>query len=70
MDDNTNKFFYISAIVAFSSYFVLVALLIVYISTNDVKKFDLFSKDTILELDIVVQKIKKTQKDKQPKNTS
>jgi hypothetical protein len=67
MDDNTNKFFYISAIVAFSSYFVLVALLIVYISTNDVKKFDLFSKDTILELDIVVQKIKKTQKDKQPK---
>ena len=52
---------YISAYIAFGSYFLLVLLFFLYISVDDVKKFDAISKDTILELDIVLQdnKVKK-----------
>ena len=52
MDDNKN--FYISAIIAFGSYLFLILTFIFYSSFNNVKKFDSVSKDTILELDIVL----------------
>jgi len=65
MDNNKN--FYISAIVAFGSYFILAILFFTYVSLDTVKKFDSFSKDTVLELDIVIQEAKKIKKVKQPK---
>ncbi|VAY86450.1 TonB-like; putative TolA function [hydrothermal vent metagenome] len=55
MDNAKN--FYISAIVAFGSYFLLISMAFVYLSLNDVKKFDSFSKETVLELDIVLSDI-------------
>ncbi len=49
------KNFYTSAYIAFGSYFLLLSLFFLYVSTNDVKKFDSISKDTTLELDIIIK---------------
>ncbi len=54
MDDNRN--FYISGYIAVGSYIVLVLSFLFFGLTKDVKKFDAISKDTILELDIVLNK--------------
>ncbi len=65
-----NKNFYISAYIAFGSYFFILFLFLIYLSFNDTKKFDSFSKNTVLELDIVLEekkKEKKVQKVKQVK---
>jgi hypothetical protein len=56
MDNNKN--FYLSAFVAIGSYLFLISLFFLYVSVNNVKKFDSFSKDTVLELDIVLQDTK------------
>ena len=58
----STKNLYISAYIAFGSYLLLVLLFFLYVSVDSVKKFDAISKDTILELDIVLQdnKVKKT----------
>lgn len=56
MDSSNN--FYFSAAIAFASYLFFVFLFFMYLSSNDVKKFDSFSKNTVLKLDIVLQEIK------------
>ncbi len=56
MDNSRN--FYISAFIAFGSYFFLIILFLVYLTFNNVEKFDSFSKNTVLELDIVMEENK------------
>ena len=59
---DNNKAFYLSAYIAFGTYFIVVLLFIGYLSLDDVKKIDGYSKDTVLELNIVIE-------DKKPKIT-
>ena len=54
-----NKAFYTSAIIAISSYLFIVILFLLYLTDHDVKKIDAYSKETILELDIVITPKKK-----------
>jgi len=53
MDNNRN--FYISAYIAFGFYFLIIFLFFLYLSVNNIKKFNSFSKDTALQLDIVLE---------------
>jgi hypothetical protein len=46
--------FFVSAIVAFGSYFLLLVLFLSYVTTADVKKISSNSKNTVLKLDIVM----------------
>ena len=57
MDNNRNIF--ISAYVAFGSYFIIVFLFFLYLKVSDIKQFDSFSKDTVLELEILIDITKK-----------
>jgi len=54
MDKKFN--FIISAIIAFCSYILIILLLVSYISNNHTKKYDAISKNTVLELDLVMLK--------------
>jgi len=56
MDKTKN--FYISASVAFVSYLLLIFLFFLYLSSNNVKQIDSFSKNTVLKLDIILQETK------------
>jgi len=49
---------YLSAYIAFGSYFLILILFYAYLSSNKVKKFDSFTKDTVLELDIMIENTK------------
>ncbi len=56
------KDLYISAYIAFGSYFLLLLLFLIYISAKDVQKIDSVSKNTVLELEVIVLKDKKSEK--------
>lgn len=47
-------FFYISGAIAFLFYFICFILFAIYVNAPDVKKFDSFTKSTVLELDIMI----------------
>lgn len=49
-----NDFFYISGLIAFVAYFFCFILFALYISAPEVKKFDSFTKNTVLELDVMI----------------
>ncbi len=53
MDNNKNIF--ISAYIALGSYFFIFLLFFLYLKVSDIKKFDAFSKDTVLELEILMK---------------
>jgi protein TonB len=46
----------ISAIIAISLYILFVLILLSYISSSKIKKFDSISKNTVLELDLIISK--------------
>jgi hypothetical protein len=52
---DNSKAFYLSAYIAFGTYFIVILLFIGYLSLGDVKKIDAYSKDTVLELNIVIE---------------
>ena len=56
--------FYLSAIISIGLYIVVCLLFLLYLQDNIVKKFDAFSKTTVLELDVIIDK-PETTKDKQ-----
>ncbi len=60
MDDNRN--FYTSGFIAVGSYLLLVIIFLVFGLTKDIKQFDAISKDTILELDIILNTTNDTKK--------
>ncbi len=57
-----NTKLYISALIAFGSYFFLIFLSLLYLSVDDVKEFQTTSKNTVLELEVLVIKEKKVEK--------
>jgi len=67
LDSSNQKNFITSGIISFSIYIIVILLFFLYVKTSDVKKFDAFSKTTVLELSILIdenkseinQKIKK-----------
>lgn len=50
--------FFISAFIAISFYILVILAFIVYLQTNNVKKFQSVSKNTVLELDLIIEKPK------------
>jgi len=70
--DNKKYNIFISAIIAISIYIFLILLFILYIKSSNVKKFESISKNTILELDLIIdKKINKTKTiNKTPKISS
>ena len=54
MPTNNKEFFYLSGLFALSFYLLCFILFALYLNTPDVKKFDSFSKNTVLELDIMI----------------
>ena len=56
---DNNKAFYTSATIAISLYIFIVIIFLLYLTVHDVKKIDAYSKETILELDIIVAPKKK-----------
>mgnify|MGYP000332427796 CR=1 FL=1 len=61
-DDKSN--FYLSGVLAFGLYLLFLLLVVLYLKSQDIKKFDAISKITILELDIVIEP--KKQEDVKP----
>lgn len=57
-----NNNIYTSAFLAFGSYLLLILLILLYMSVDDVKEFKTVSKNTILELEVIVIKDKKVEK--------
>jgi len=55
-DDKSN--FYLSGILAFGIYLLVILLCALYLKTQNVKKFDAISKVTVLELDMIIEPIK------------
>lgn len=47
--------FYLSGIVSFFIYILFCLLILLYIKSQDVKKFDAISKVTVLELEVIIQ---------------
>lgn len=52
-DDKNN--FYLSGVLAVGIYLLIFLLFVLYLSSQDIKKFDAFSKVTVLELDIIIE---------------
>ena len=46
----------ISAFIAIGVYILIILLFIIYLESSKVKKFELISKDTILELELIIEK--------------
>ncbi|NQY94620.1 MAG: hypothetical protein HRT43_10665, partial [Campylobacteraceae bacterium] len=55
-DDKSN--FYLSGILAFGVYLLIILLCALYLKTQDVKKFDAISKVTVLELEMIILPVK------------
>ena len=55
-DDKSN--FYLSGILAFGIYLLIILLCALYLKTQDVKKFDAISKVTVLELEMIILPVK------------
>ncbi len=55
-------YFYLSGLIAFSFYFVCFLLFAWYLNTPEVKKFDAFTKNTVLELEIMILDTKELSK--------
>lgn len=63
-------FFYLSGVIALSFYLFCFLLFAMYLNTPDIKKFDSFTKNTVLELEIMILDNKSTKITKtQEKNT-
>jgi protein TonB len=56
MGKKTN--FFISAFIAITFYLLVVLALLLYLKSSNVKKFQSVSKNTVLELDLVIEKVK------------
>ncbi len=56
------KNLYISAYIAFGSYFFILFLILYYLSSTNVQKIDSISKNTVLELEVIVLKDKEVEK--------
>ena len=50
--------FFLSAFIAISLYILIVLLFVLYIQSSNIKKFQSVSKNTVLELDLIVEKQK------------
>ena len=51
-----NRFFYISGLISFLVYSIFVFFIVLYINQSRVKKYNSISKDTVIELDLIINK--------------
>lgn len=63
---STNKHFYLSGLIAFGIYIFCFVLFLLYISEEKAEKFDAISKNTVLELEILI--VDKSKIDKRNKS--
>ena len=59
IDHERDSFFYTSGLISLSFYLLFFLFFILYIKSSDIKKIDAFSKETVLELDIITPEKKK-----------